>query len=67
MNHDVSLIATVVLGLVFAFGFGFVAIRLRLPPLVGYLLAGVALGPFTPGFAADASQAVTVAKALLGV
>jgi predicted Kef-type K+ transport protein len=42
---------TLVFGLVFAFGFGLVATRLRLPPLIGYLLAGIAIGPFTPGFA----------------
>jgi monovalent cation:H+ antiporter-2, CPA2 family len=62
LNHDVSLIATIVLGLVFAFGFGFAAIRLRLPPLVGYLLAGVALGPFTPGISADAAMASQLAE-----
>ena len=49
MPHDVSLIATITMGLVLAFFGGLVAHRLRLPPLVGYLLAGVALGPFTPG------------------
>jgi CPA2 family monovalent cation:H+ antiporter-2 len=57
LHHDVSLIATVSLGLVLAFGFGFVAIRIGLPPLVGYLLAGVALGPFTPGLTADSALA----------
>ncbi len=62
MQHDVSLIATVVLGLVLAFGFGFVAIKLRLPPLVGYLLAGVALGPFTPGLNADVDMASQLAE-----
>src|SRR3546814_19823712 len=54
MSHDTSLIGTVVMGLVLAFAFGFVASRLRLPPLVGYLLAGIAIGPYTPGFVADA-------------
>ena len=49
MPHDTTLIATIVVGLVLAFAFGFLANRLRLPPLVGYLLAGVAIGPFTPG------------------
>jgi CPA2 family monovalent cation:H+ antiporter-2 len=62
LQHDVSLIATVVLGLVLAFGFGFVAIKLRLPPLVGYLLAGVALGPFTPGLNADIDMASQLAE-----
>ena len=41
------------MGFVLAFAGGFVAIKLRLPPLVGYLLAGVAIGPFTPGFVGD--------------
>jgi CPA2 family monovalent cation:H+ antiporter-2 len=62
LQHDVSLIATVALGLVLAFGFGFVAIKMRLPPLVGYLLAGVALGPFTPGLTADAALAGQLAE-----
>ena len=44
---------TVVTGLVLAFGFGFLATRLRLPPLVGYLMAGIAAGPFTPGIDVD--------------
>ena len=45
MPHSTSLIATIVVGLVLAFGFGFVARRLHLPPLVGYLLAGIAIAP----------------------
>jgi monovalent cation:H+ antiporter-2, CPA2 family len=40
-------------GLVLAFGFGLVAHRLRVSPLVGYLLAGILVGPFTPGFVAN--------------
>ncbi len=44
MPHDVSLIATIALGFVLAFGFGFLANKLRLPPLVGYLIAGVVMG-----------------------
>lgn len=48
MPHDTTLIATIVGGLVLAFALGFVADRFRLPPLVGYLLAGVAVGPHTP-------------------
>ena len=50
MPHDVTLIATVAVSFVLAFVFGTIASRLRLPPLVGYLLAGVVIGPFTPGF-----------------
>ena len=47
--HDVSLIATVAVGLTFAFVGGFVAVRMGLPPLVGYLLAGIAVGPVHAG------------------
>jgi CPA2 family monovalent cation:H+ antiporter-2 len=62
MPHSTSLIATIVVGLVLALGCGFVASRLRLPPLVGYLLAGIAVGPFTPGFVADADLAGQLAE-----
>jgi monovalent cation:H+ antiporter-2, CPA2 family len=62
MPHSTSLIATIVVGLVLAFGCGFVASRLRLPPLVGYLLAGIAVGPFTPGFVADIDLAGQLAE-----
>ena len=49
MSHETSLLATISVGLVFAFVGGFIAVRLRLPPIVGYLVAGIAVGPFTPG------------------
>jgi CPA2 family monovalent cation:H+ antiporter-2 len=62
MPHDTSLIATIVMGLVLAFIGGFIASRLKLPPLVGYLLAGVAVGPFTPGFVGDAGLANQLAE-----
>src|SRR5687767_3275744 len=62
MPQSTSLLATIVVGLVLAFGCGFVASRLRLPPLVGYLLAGVAVGPFTPGFVADVNLAGQLAE-----
>jgi CPA2 family monovalent cation:H+ antiporter-2 len=65
LHHDVPLIATVAMGFVLAFAFGFLADRLRLPPLVGYLLAGIAAGPFSPGFVADA--ALTAQLAEMGV
>ncbi|WP_020650393.1 YbaL family putative K(+) efflux transporter [Solimonas variicoloris] len=65
MHHSTPLIATIVGGLVLAFVFGAIAQRLRLPPLVGYLLAGVAMGPNTPGFVADQSLASELAE--LGV
>jgi len=62
MPHETSLIATIAVSLAFAFVGGFIAVRLRLPPLVGYLLAGVAAGPFTPGFVADAKIAPQLAE-----
>src|ERR687897_1724226 len=61
-HHDTPLVATIAVGLVLAFCLGFLARRLRLPPLVGYLLAGVAVGPFTPGFVADADLAPQLAE-----
>jgi len=61
-THDVPLIATIAVSLAFAFVGGLVAMRLRLPPLVGYLLAGIVVGPFTPGFVADAHLAPQLAE-----
>jgi sodium/hydrogen exchanger family protein len=58
--HDVPLIATMAAGL--AFVGGLPAVRLRLPPILGYLLAGVAVGPFTPGYVADAGLAGQLAE-----
>lgn len=65
MHVDTPLISTIIGGLVLAFIFGTIAQRLRLPPLVGYLVAGVVAGPFTPGFVADQSLAPQLAE--LGV
>ncbi|MES2413301.1 MAG: YbaL family putative K(+) efflux transporter [Pseudomonadota bacterium] len=62
MPHSVSLISTIAAGLGLALIFGFIAARLRLPALVGYLLAGVVIGPFTPGFVADAAIASQLAE-----
>jgi CPA2 family monovalent cation:H+ antiporter-2 len=62
MPHDTPLIATIVAGLGLAFVFGAIAQRLRIPPLVGYLLAGVAAGPFTPGYVADQALATELAE-----
>jgi K+:H+ antiporter len=62
MPHHTPLIATIVAGLVLAFVFGAIANRLRLSPLAGYLLAGVAVGPHTPGFIADQSLAGELAE-----
>jgi CPA2 family monovalent cation:H+ antiporter-2 len=61
-DHSTPLIATIVVGLTLAFAFGLAAQRLRISPLVGYLLAGVAVGPFTPGFVADAALAGELAE-----
>ena len=62
MPHDTSLITTVVMGLVLAFAGGFIASKLKLPPLVGYLVAGIAAGPFTPGFVGDEALAGQLAE-----
>ena len=62
MPHETELIATIVMGLVMAFAGGFLASKVRLPPLVGYLLAGVAIGPFTPGFVGDQELANQLAE-----
>src|SRR5690349_12206496 len=62
MPHQTPLIAMIVIGLVLAFIFGAVAQRLRISPLVGYLLAGVVAGPFTPGFVADQDLVAELAE-----
>jgi K+:H+ antiporter len=62
MDHESTLIATIVIGLGLAFVFGAIAHRLRISPIVGYLLAGVAVGPFTPGFVADQGLAGQLAE-----
>jgi monovalent cation:H+ antiporter-2, CPA2 family len=61
MEHN-ELITTLVAAIVLAFVFGFVAQRLRLSPIVGYLLAGVAVGPYTPGFEADVDLALQLSE-----
>ena len=62
MPHNVSLIALIAAGLGLAMLFGLLASRLRIPPLVGYLLAGVTIGPGTPGFVADVALAGQLAE-----
>lgn len=62
MPHDVSLIATIAAGFGLAMIFGYLAVRLRMPPLVGYLLAGILIGPATPGFVADMGLAAQLAE-----
>jgi CPA2 family monovalent cation:H+ antiporter-2 len=61
-EHQTPLIATIAAGLMLAFIFGLIAQRLRVQPLVGYLLAGVMVGPYTPGFTADPALAAELAE-----
>lgn len=62
MPHDVSLITTISAALGLALITGYIASRLRMPPLVGYLLAGIMIGPATPGFVADVALAGQLAE-----
>ena len=62
MPHHTPLISTIVVGLVMAFALGAIAHRFRLSPLIGYLLAGVLAGPFTPGYVADQGLANQLAE-----
>ncbi|SFF70920.1 Kef-type potassium/proton antiporter, CPA2 family [Duganella sp. CF458] len=62
MPHDVSLITTIAAALGFGLVFGFIATRLKLPALVGYLAAGILIGPATPGFVADSAIAGQLAE-----
>ncbi len=61
-EHQTPLIATIAAGLMLAFVLGLIAQRLRVQPLVGYLLAGVLVGPYTPGFTADPALATELAE-----
>ena len=62
MPHETSLIAALTAGVGLAFIFGLVAVKLKLPPLLGYLVAGLAVGPFTPGFVADGAVAFQLSE-----
>ena len=62
MHHDLSLITTFAAALGFGLVFGMLALRLRLPALVGYLAAGVLIGPATPGFVADVALSSQLAE-----
>ncbi|EJO56352.1 cation:proton antiporter domain-containing protein [Burkholderia multivorans] len=62
MPHDVSLIALLAAGFGLAMIFGYLASLLKMPPLVGYLLAGIVIGPGTPGFVGDLSLAQQLAE-----
>jgi CPA2 family monovalent cation:H+ antiporter-2 len=60
--HDIDLILTLTAGLGAALVLGFLALRLRLPPIVGYLLAGLIIGPYTPGYVANRELANQLAE-----
>jgi CPA2 family monovalent cation:H+ antiporter-2 len=62
MHHNISLITTIAAALGFGLLFGMLAVRMRLPALVGYLAAGVLIGPATPGFVADVALASQLAE-----
>jgi monovalent cation:H+ antiporter-2, CPA2 family len=62
MHPEIALLSTIAVGLAYALTGGYVALRIGLPPLVGYLLAGIAVGPFTPGFVADRTLAPQLAE-----
>ncbi len=62
LPHETPLITTLVAGFGLAFLFGLLAQRLKLPLIAGYLLAGVVIGPFTPGFVADLALAKELAE-----
>ena len=65
MDHNLTLITTIASGFGLALIFGFIAERCRLPALVGYLFAGILIGPATPGYVADISIASQLSE--LGV
>jgi CPA2 family monovalent cation:H+ antiporter-2 len=62
MPHSISLITTIAAALSLSLVFGFIAVRLKLPALVGYLIAGIVIGPATPGFVADVELAGQLAE-----
>jgi CPA2 family monovalent cation:H+ antiporter-2 len=62
LPHETTLIATIAAAFVLAFGFGLLASLVKLPPLVGYLVAGVMMGPFTPGFVGDLALSSQLAE-----
>jgi monovalent cation:H+ antiporter-2, CPA2 family len=62
MPHEINLISTIAVGLGLAMALGYIAARLKVPPLVGYLIAGILIGPHTPGFIADVGLATQLAE-----
>src|SRR5436853_7122838 len=62
MDHELALFATITMALLTAFVGGYIARRLGLPTLVGYLVAGMVIGPFTPGFVGDSAATSQLAE-----
>jgi CPA2 family monovalent cation:H+ antiporter-2 len=62
MHHDLALFATITMAILTAFLGGYIARKLGLPTLVGYLLAGLVIGPFTPGFVGDSADISQLAE-----
>lgn len=62
MPHNISLITTIAAALGFGLIFGMLAVRLRMPALVGYIVAGIIIGPATPGFVGDVALASQLAE-----
>lgn len=62
MPHNINLITTIAVGLGLAMILGFIAARMRVPPLVGYLIAGIIVGPATPGIVADIELSAQLAE-----
>jgi CPA2 family monovalent cation:H+ antiporter-2 len=62
MDHNISLITTLAAGFGIALVLGLIAERLKLPALVGYLVAGILIGPATPGFVADVGIAAQLSE-----
>jgi CPA2 family monovalent cation:H+ antiporter-2 len=62
MDHNLTLITTITAALGVALILGFIAVRIKLPALVGYLVAGILIGPATPGFVADVGLSTQLAE-----
>ena len=62
MHHELTLVTTIASSLGLALVMGFIAVRLKMPPLVGYLVAGILVGPYTRGFVADVALAGQLAE-----
>jgi CPA2 family monovalent cation:H+ antiporter-2 len=62
VHHELTLVTTIAASLGLALVMGFIAVRLKMPPLVGYLVAGILVGPYTRGFVADVALAGQLAE-----